>query len=381
MATILKKPTSKFWFAAFRDATGRQRRQTTGTTDKTKAKRIAEQYEAVAKRRGNPQKVRENFASLYKEFFGEDLPNMTVRQFVNRWLEDRKGENKSVGTIAIYECSVSRFLAFLGSAADREIASVTQHKITDYRNDLGDKLAPATVNRDLKIVKMIFRKARLDRYLFEDPAEGVPIVKRRNEEKARRPLTIPEIRSVLAVADPEWQSLIKFGLYTGQRLGDLASLTWANVDLVRGEIRLVTRKTGKRLLLPITGPLREHVESLPHPDSHDAPVHPRAYETLNSQNGRSGTLSNAFTELMIQVGLRPARTHQSTGKGRGARREGMDISYHSLRWSAVSMMKDAGVPDAVVMALVGHDSTAMSQHYTHVGKEALTKAANALPKI
>jgi hypothetical protein len=44
-------------------------------------------------------------------------------------------------------------------------------------------------------------------------------------------------------------------------------------------------------------------------------------------------------------------------------------------------MKDAGVPDAVVMALVGHNSKAMSTHYTHVGKEALAKAAGSLPEI
>jgi hypothetical protein len=45
------------------------------------------------------------------------------------------------------------------------------------------------------------------------------------------------------------------------------------------------------------------------------------------------------------------------------------------------LLKDAGVPDAVVMALVGHESTAMSHRYTHVGKEALSRAAKSLPEI
>src|SRR6516162_4110591 len=92
MASITRKPTSKFWFAAFRDAKGRQHRQSTGTTDKVRAKRIAQQYEAVAQKRGNPQKVRENFAALYKEFFNDDLPYATVRQFFTRWLKDRQRE-------------------------------------------------------------------------------------------------------------------------------------------------------------------------------------------------------------------------------------------------------------------------------------------------
>jgi hypothetical protein len=50
-----------------------------------------------------------------------------------------------------------------------------------------------------------------------------------------------------------------------------------------------------------------------------------------------------------------------------------------LRHTAVSLLKDAGVPDAVAMAMVG--SAAMSHRYTHVGKEAFARAAESLPKI
>jgi site-specific recombinase XerD len=44
------------------------------------------------------------------------------------------------------------------------------------------------------------------------------------------------------------------------------------------------------------------------------------------------------------------------------------------------MLKDAGVPDSVVQALVGHESAAMSHRYTHVGKESLARAADSLPE-
>lgn len=161
MATIVRKPTSQFWFAAFRDGGGRQRRKSTGTTDKKRAQRIAEQYETTAKRKGDPRKVREAFASLYKEFYGEDLPSTTVREFANRWLKDRARET-SLSTITIYERTLSRLLDFLGPDADRDIASVSQNKVADFRNRLADGRAAATVNRDLRVVKMLFRKARLD---------------------------------------------------------------------------------------------------------------------------------------------------------------------------------------------------------------------------
>jgi integrase len=38
----------------------------------------------------------------------------------------------------------------------------------------------------------------------------------------------------------------------------------------------------------------------------------------------------------------------------------MELSFHSLRHTAVSLLKEAGIPDAVVMELVGHESAAMS---------------------
>ena len=96
---------------------------------------------------------------------------------------------------------------------------------------------------------------------------------------------------------------------------------------------------------------------------------------------RSGTLSNQFADLLAQAGLRDKASHKSKGKGRDAKRSSNGLGFHALRHTAVSLLKDAGIPEAVVMELVGHDSEAMSAHYTHVGTEALAKAVAALPEI
>jgi len=45
--------------------------------------------------------------------------------------------------------------------------------------------------------------------------------------------------------------MIPFGLYTGQRLADVATLRWDNLDLAKDEIRFTTRKTGRPMILPI----------------------------------------------------------------------------------------------------------------------------------
>ena len=69
------------------------------------------------------------------------------------------------------------------------------------------------------------------------------------------------------------------------------------------------------------------------------------------------------------------------GIGRAAKRAPSQLNFHSLRHTAVSLLKDAGIPQAVVQELVGHDSEQMSALYTHVGPEALERAAAALPEI
>ena len=378
MASLTRKPRSKFWFACFRDANGKQRRKSTKTTVRKRAIKIAEQFEQVGQRKIPPRTVRETLAELYREIYGEALPVATIRQFVEGWLKTKSPE-VSPATLAFYQKGVTKFLDFLGPSADLDLASLTRTTLVEFRNSVAARNSSVTTNADLKTIKMICHAAKRDGYIVEDPAEFVDTVRNDSEDR-RRPFTIPEIERVLSVSDSEWQSLIKFGLYTGQRLADIALLTWDNVDLERNEIRLRTRKTGKRLMIPIAAPLSSHLGSLPMSDELGTPLHPKAYGTMKRQ-GKSGNLSNQFADILAQAGLRPKTPHRSVGKGRNAKRTSNDLTFHSLRHTAVSLMKNAGIPEGVVMELIGHESKAMSDHYTHVGNEALQKAVAALPVI
>jgi integrase len=271
MASITKKLRSKYWFACFRDLHGRQHRRSTGQTDRKKALEIARHYELVAQRRLKPQRVRETLSELYHQIYGETIPSATVRQYIADWLAVKEHE-AARASMAAYRKSAEKFLGFLGASAEVDIGEIRQTHILGFRNEMAKKLAPQTANFDLKCIKAIFRAARRDGYLLENPAEFVDTVRRENDAK-RRPFTVAEIQSIMSVADPEWQSLIRFGLYTGQRLSDLASLTWSNIDLERNEIRLIARKTGKNVILPIAAPLRSHILTIVQDDA-KAPVHP-----------------------------------------------------------------------------------------------------------
>ena len=119
--------------------------------------------------------------------------------------------------------------------------------------------------------------------------------------------------------------MILFGLYTGQRLGDIARLTWANLDLPGQRLRLTTQKTGKTLIIPMAEPLARHVESLPVSDDTSSPLHPRASAVLDAQ-GKTGGLSNQFADLLAQAGLRAGRHAKSGGPVAKS-----SLSFHSLR--------------------------------------------------
>lgn len=382
MASVTKKLRSKYWFACFRDLHGQQHRRSTGQTDRKKALEVARHYELVAQRRLKPQRVRETLAELYRQMYGESVSTATLRNYVTDWLAIKEQEAARASIVA-YRKSADKFIAYLGTSADLDIADIRQSHITGFRNDVAKRLAPQTANFDLKCIKTIFRAARRDGYLWENPAEFVDTVRRQRESK-RRPFTVSEIQAILSVADPEWQSLIKFGHYTGQRLTDrtdLASLTWSNIDLEKNQIRLVARKTGKNVLVPIAAPLRAHILAVSVSVHPRTPLHDRAFATLRRQKGNAGNLSNQFSQILAAVGLREPLSRRSTKNGRNARRTTNELSFHCLRHTAVTLLKDAGIPEAVVMELVGHDSEQMSAHYTHVGQEALAKATAALPAL
>ena len=120
MASLTRKPRSKFWFACFRDANGRQRRKSTKTADRKKALKIAEQFEQVGQRKLPSRTIRETLAELYREIYGEAVPIATIRQYIDGWIKTKKPE-VSAATLAFYQKSTTKFLEFLGpSAEDRK---------------------------------------------------------------------------------------------------------------------------------------------------------------------------------------------------------------------------------------------------------------------
>jgi integrase len=195
-----------------------------------------------------------------------------------------------------------------------------------------------------------------------------------SEESKRRAFTLPEIQRILRACadDIEWRGLVLFGLYLGQRLGDLARLTWRAINLETNEIAFTARKTGRRIVLPLLQPLVDYLSELPTNDNPNASIFPNA-----AKQEHIATLSNQFREILVEAGLVEPRL-QTTTTGRRAISE---ISFHSLRHSAVTMLKAAGVSDFIAREIIGHESAAVSRQYSHLSVDDLRNAMQRLPDV
>jgi integrase len=192
MASVTKRPRSKFWVACFTDRNGRRLKRSTKITNRKEAQKKTDEYEQAWRQKKTALQFRRIMTEGYRSLTDGDVSHASVRAFFDSWTRHRDG----------YE---------------------------------------------------------------------------------RWPFTVDQLRTVLSVADPEWKSMILCGLYTGQRLSDIALLTWENVDLERNKLRLVTRKTNKRLIIPLAPALARIFEMIPSSDDAAAPLHPRAHAIVTAQ--------------------------------------------------------------------------------------------------
>lgn len=301
---------------------------------------------------------------------GGELTSFTVKLWLETWLAGKT--NASKATRIEYQRIVDLFVKFLGTRADRPLATVQPVHVEQFKAHLAGRVGASTVNKAVKVLKGAFGSAVAKRQLEFSPAEHVEF----NEAAAsqRRAFTLAEIKKLLAVAEGDWRTMILLALYTGQRMQDCARLTWQEVDLLQGFISLRTQKTGRAHVIPIAEPLAKHLATLAGDDP-AAPLCP----VLRGQP--SSKLSAQFYKVMVAAKLAEPRDHEGTGKGRDAERATNKVSFHSLRHSATSLLKSAGVSDSVAMDIIGHETAAVSRSYTKIADEAKRAAVNKLPDV
>ena len=390
MPSVHKQPGRPFWFCAFsifNPETGASRRvfRSTKTKDKKQALEICRVWHkaALKARNGllNEDSARAIIAQGVSDVLmatsAESLPSASITAWCERWLQ-AKAIEAGESTHIRYKPIIERFTGFLGETKNkRDISALQASDIARFRDREAKERSRSTANLSLKVLRVCLGEAARQGLLTVNPAVRVKLLKSSKESK-RRDFTLAEIQRILKACgdDQEWRGLVLFGLYIGARLGDLRRLTWRAVNLEAGEIAFTARKTGRRMVLPLHATLVDYLSAIPASDNPNAYIFPKAASAK-----RTGSLSNQFREILADAGLVEPRTHKSTGKGRLGAREASEVSFQSLRHSAVTMLKASGLSDVFAREIVGHESAAVSRQYTHLSTDDLRVAMQRLPDV
>jgi integrase len=345
----------------------------TKQTDRKKAWDVARTVEKAAQKARSGELteivVRKLLDDVLESTGQKPFPTETPRSFFATWLAGKKITVKP-GVYQLYNMVSARFLAFLGDRADKSLSAVTPSDFAAYRDfRLEAHVSIGTLRGDFRVIKSVFQAARRRGLLLHSAADAVELPA--NKPLERDVFSSDELRSLLAVASPEWQTAILAGYYLGARLSDAVALRWNYIDLSKGLIDYTQGKTGRRVLAPIHSDLERQLLSIADSDKPGGYLCPLLAKTRN--NGRLG-LSAQFKRLMSVAGVDPQEVQAA--RNRFSRK-----SFHSLRHSFTSHLANLGVSPDVRMKLVGHKTLDVHQRYTHVELEPQRTAIAALPSL
>lgn len=384
MGCLVKSKDSKFWRASFYVG-GKKVFRSTGVEDKRAARAIMETWEDAAGGRVSGTQARKVLA----EILGKGERRVSVGEFARQWVAERKGEVKPE-TWGFYSKAVNSWLGGLGAGVvDGPMDELSRRHLSEWRAGEAVTLSTATVNHHVKVVRMVLRAAVGAGWLRENPLEGLRPLKAtqaEREEVSRRPFTREELDRVLAAAGGEWRGLVLLGLYTGQRLGDLAALRVG--DFREGSIFIdSTLKTGARICVPLPPAVVAEFGRMESVRTRGEWLFPESRATVERAGGKVLRLSRQFRQILAEVGLAeaekwiPAKEREARRAAEGGadrRRKAGALTFHSLRHNTRTWLEESGAPVAVIDALMGQDARTGRRSYTHVGQDSLAKAAAGL---
>jgi len=392
MAALRKSPNSKkkFWIMIYRSADGRQHQVSSRLpaipANRNQAMHMALELEAKAKKMGAPQL--EHFErqiqahELSQKVLGiveqsAPPPQLTkLQEMVERWLEGKRNRN-STSTFLRYQQVIREFIQSIGVAVlQYPVSHIQPHHIEKYLADLIARgQTPSNQRIKIKVLRAFFNRAKALHTITHDPTSPVELPS--NLKNERVPFTNAELKSLLAVCNPQWKALVLLGGRGGLRLGDAATLTWQNVDLEQRVITYFPRKkrhlpNTKRITMPIHPDLYEAILALP--VASKAPSTPLFPEWVESTSAGRNGLSIQFNELVAKAGIDPLPLKKKGQRTFQAK------TFHSLRHTFVSQMAENNVSMEIRKELAGHDSD-VHRKYTHYSTETYRKAINSIPTL
>lgn len=221
------------------------------------------------------------------------------------------------------------------------------------RDRIAADKAPATVNREVQLLKQALNLARKQERLTRVPY--IPLLR---EDNARQGFfERDELEAVVAyLADPI-DDITRFAYLSGWRKGEILSLRWEAVDRVGREVSLTTSKNGQGRLLPLVGELWELMESR------------WAARAFPSADGVT-----SLSDYVFHVRGRPVVDFKRSWKTACKKAGVPGRLFHDLRRTAVRNMVRAGVPQSVAMSISGHRTVSMFLRYNITSEDDMRLA-------
>jgi hypothetical protein len=186
MASIAKLPRRRFWFAFYRDATGRQHCKSTKLEHSPTAASPKERTEAVSKNkrlateialrleeaeRGNSVEshLRKVLSEISHRVNKQRLEFAVTRTFLNDWVT-RAERRKSSATATRYKGTIKKFLDSLGPKAEGTLADITPQDVQKFvATRLTGGRNATTVMVDLKTLNAPFALAMRQGLVLSNP--------------------------------------------------------------------------------------------------------------------------------------------------------------------------------------------------------------------
>lgn len=305
--------------------------------------------------------------------------NMLVSAWAYEWLETYKKPVVNPRHYSDLKSIVDNFI--LPEVGGLQLKNVRPVHLARILNN-ATKYSDSYVSKIYDVVRQIFREAYHNGLILQDPGEALKKPSGRGKRQ-RRPLTPLERKLTLQVAETYHGGLfILIMLYCGLRPGEVAALTWGNVDLknrvihVRralksdGSVDLPKTSAGYRDV-PIPQFLAERLRS---EKRSAALVCPNSYGRMHTKSSMRAMFDVFRNEMNKAAGCRVFRNQVMPPYVVGS-----DLTLYCYRHTYCTDLQAAGVPINVAKELMGHSNISVTaQIYTHKSEEAFQNAAKLI---
>jgi integrase len=263
------------------------------------------------------------------------VPRCTFHELAGLYLELAKANHRG------FASTKSRIAHLTAKFGSYQLGTITPLMIDHYVAGRTAVRKPATVNREMHVLRHMFGKAMEWGKALENPVKHQKPLRVNN--RRLRYLSADEIGRLLSVADERLSPVVITALHTGLRRGELFQLTWQDVDFRLGVIRMVHTKNGDRREIPMTDTLRATLQHLP--------------RRLASDHVFPGKTRYG----LVDIRKRFHRALQEAGI------EG--FVFHDLRHTFASHLVMAGVDLLTVKEFLGHKDIKMTLRYAHLAPD------------